>query len=51
MGGYTMFGEYTKYEQFCKVSQGDGVMGRNEYCLLREVVYHYQNCSVTRQLW
>ena len=41
-----MFGEYMKYEQFCEVSRGDGVMGRNEYCLFHEAVYHYQDCSV-----
>ena len=43
---YTMFGEYMKYEQLCKVSRGDGVMGRNEYGLFHEAVYYYQNCSV-----
>ena len=46
MGGYTMFGEHMQYEQFCEVSQGDGVVGRNEYCLFCEAVYHYQDCSV-----
>ena len=48
MGGYTMFGEYMKYEQFCEVGQGDGVVGRNEYYLFHEVVYHYQDSSVPR---
>jgi len=39
MGGYSMFGKHVRNKELGKLRGGDGVVGRNEYSLLREAVH------------
>jgi len=39
MGGYSMFGKHMHDEELGKLRGGDGVVGWNEYSLLREAVH------------
>jgi len=40
MGGYSMFGKHMRDKELGKLKGGDGVVGWNEYSLLREVVHN-----------
>jgi len=40
MGGYSMFGKHVHNKELGKLRGGDGVVGRNEYSLLREAVHN-----------
>jgi len=39
MGGYSVFGEHVHDKELGKLRGGDGVIGWNEYSLLREAVH------------
>ena len=39
MGGYSVFGEHMCDKELGKLRGGNGVIGRNEYPLLREAVH------------
>jgi len=39
MGGYSVFGKHMHDEELGKLRGSNGVVGRNEYSLLREAVH------------